>query len=89
MKKLALIETAVCLFSDQEFDAATTQTIIKGHATGRRYLFPLKSGNDLPSCTLKKSLAQFTFCAELLEKAGEVGWFFRSLHGLTAYIGDI
>jgi hypothetical protein len=74
MKKPALIETTVRLFPDKEFDAATTQNTIKGHATGRLYYSPLKSKEYLLSRSLRKDLASYAPSVEALEKIGEIGW---------------
>jgi len=73
MKKPALIQTTVRLFPDKEFDAATTQTTIKGHVTGRLYYSPLKSKKNLISRILKKGLAPYASCIKILEKACENG----------------
>ncbi len=71
MEMPALIETTVQLFPHKESDAATTRTTIKGHATGRLCYSPLKSRKNLLSHILKKGLASYMSCIEILEKASE------------------
>jgi hypothetical protein len=73
MKKPALIETTVRLSPDKEFEAATTPTTIKGHATGSLYYSPLKDRKNLLRPFLKKGLAPYASCNERLEKTLENG----------------
>lgn len=72
MKKPALIETAVRLFPDKEFETATTRIAIKGHVTGRLYYSPLNSKENILNHIHRTGLGPYIFCIETLEKTSQI-----------------